>query len=140
VFIPTINPLERYLRMAEVFLVEDEVMIRMMVDDMLGELGHRVVGEAGQIDQALELAKHLDFDLAILDVNVAGKIITPVADLMKSMKRPFFFASGYGSTGIPPAYRGHAALQKPFQIERLSETIDRVLGRSRPAAGHTAPP
>jgi CheY-like chemotaxis protein len=65
-----------------IFLVEDEAMIRMMVVDMIEELGHVVAAEAGQIDQALELAQSADFDLAILDVNVNGKIITSVAELI----------------------------------------------------------
>jgi hypothetical protein len=52
-----------------VFLVEDEAMIRMMVADMLEELGHIAAAEAGRLDQALQLARSTDFDVAILDVN-----------------------------------------------------------------------
>ena len=59
-----------------VFLVEDEVMIRMMVADMLEELGYSIAAESGDIDQALMLAQTTDFDIAILDVNVNGKVIT----------------------------------------------------------------
>ena len=58
-----------------VFLVEDEVMIRMMVADMLEELGYSVAAEAGEIGEAVRLAQSTDFDLAILDVNVNGKVI-----------------------------------------------------------------
>ena len=58
-----------------VFLVEDEVMIRMMVADMLEELGYGVAAEAGEISEALRLVESTDFDLAILDVNVNGKVI-----------------------------------------------------------------
>jgi CheY-like chemotaxis protein len=64
----------------KVFVVEDEAMIRMMVADMLDELGHTIAAEAGTLDQALELAQSAEFDLAILDVNLNGKVITPVAD------------------------------------------------------------
>ena len=81
-----------------VFLVEDEVMIRMMVADMLEELGYRVAAEAGEIGEALKLAESTDFDFAILDVNVNGKVITPVAELIKAKNRPFIFATGYGSS------------------------------------------
>jgi CheY-like chemotaxis protein len=66
-----------------VFLVEDEVIIRMMVADTLEELGHAVAAGAGQLNQALELAQSSEFDLAILDVNLNGKVITPEADLIK---------------------------------------------------------
>ena len=85
-----------------VFLVEDEVMIRMMVADMLEELGHSVAAEAGEIGEAVKLAQSTEFDIAILDVNVNGKVITPVAELIASRNRPFIFATGYGSSGLPP--------------------------------------
>jgi len=110
-----------------VFLVEDEVMIRMMVADMLEELGYRVTAEAGEIAEAMELAQTADFDLAILDVNVNGKAISPVADLIAARKRPFIFATGYGSSGLPEEYRDRPALQKPFQIETLAQMIASTL-------------
>jgi len=110
-----------------VLLVEDEVMIRMMVADMLEELGYTVAAEAGEIGEALRLAESADFDLAILDVNVNGKVISPVADLIKARNRPFIFATGYGSSGLPEQYRDRPALQKPFQLETLGKTIDAAL-------------
>jgi CheY-like chemotaxis protein len=110
-----------------VFLVEDEVMIRMMVADMLEELGYSVVAEAGEINDALKLAQSAEFDLAILDVNVNGKVISPVADLLAARNRPFIFATGYGSSGLPAEYRDRPALQKPFQIETLARMIDHAL-------------
>ena len=110
-----------------VFLVEDEVMIRMMVADMLEELGFRVAAEAGEIGEAIRLAETADFDLAILDVNVNGKVISPVADLIKARKRPFIFATGYGSSGLPEEYRDRPSLQKPFQLETLAQVITSTL-------------
>jgi CheY-like chemotaxis protein len=110
-----------------VFLVEDEVMIRMMVADMLEELGYRVAAEAGEIAEALKLAQSTDYDFAILDVNVNGKVISPVADLIKARNRPFIFATGYGSSGLPEEYRDRPALQKPFQLETLARMIDSTL-------------
>src|SRR6516164_355642 len=110
-----------------VFLVEDEVMIRMMVADMLEELGYTVAAEAGEIDEAIRLAQSTYFDLAILDVNVNGKVISPVADLIKARNRPFIFATGYGSAGLPEEYRDRPSLQKPFQIETLARVIENTL-------------
>ncbi len=110
-----------------VFLVEDEVMIRMMVADMLEELGYRVTAEAGEIGEAMELAQTADFDFAILDVNVNGKAISPVAELIAARKRPFIFATGYGSSGLPEEYRNRPALQKPFQLETLAQMIAATL-------------
>jgi CheY-like chemotaxis protein len=108
-----------------VLLVEDEVMIRMMVADMLEELGHSVVGEAGEVSQAIKLVQSTEFDLAIL-VNLNGQMITPVADVIKASERPFIFATGYGLAGIPESYRGQRTLQKPFTLEKLAEMVDEV--------------
>ncbi len=105
-------------------------MIRMMVADMLEELGYRVVAETGEINDAIKLAQSAEFDLAILDVNVNGKVISPVADLIAARGRPFIFATGYGSSGLPAEYRDRPALQKPFQIETLARTIEQALKRN----------
>ena len=110
-----------------VFLVEDEAMIRMMVADMLEELGYRIAAETGELNEALRLAETTDFDIAILDVNVNGKVISPVADLIKARNRPFIFATGYGTQGVPEDYRDRPALQKPFQIESLKQALDATL-------------
>jgi CheY-like chemotaxis protein len=110
-----------------VFLVEDEVMIRMMVADMLQELGYTIAAEAGEIGEAIRLAQTTYFDLAILDVNVNGKVISPVADLLKANNRPFIFATGYGSSGLPEEYRDRPSLQKPFQVETLGKMIEATL-------------
>jgi CheY-like chemotaxis protein len=110
-----------------VFLVEDEVMIRMMVADMLEELGYSVSAEAGEINEAMKLAQSAEYDLAILDVNVNGKVISPVAELIKARNRPFIFATGYGSSGLPEEYRDRPALQKPFQLETLARMIEGAL-------------
>src|SRR6201981_2499412 len=110
-----------------VFLVEDEGMIRMMVADMLEELGYRIAAEAGEIGEAIKLAQSTDFDFAILDVNVNGKVISPVADLIRARNRPFIFATGYGSSGLPKEYRDRPSLQKPFQLETLGKMIETTL-------------
>jgi CheY-like chemotaxis protein len=110
-----------------VFLVEDEVMIRMMVADMLEELGYTVAAEAGEINEAIRLAQSTYYDLAILDVNVNGKVISPVADLIHARNRPFIFATGYGSSGLPEQYRDRPSLQKPFQVDTLAKMIESAL-------------
>ena len=66
-----------------VFIVEDEPLIRIMVMEMLSELGCRVAAEAGDVEEAAKLAQSTVFDLAILDVNVRDKLITPVAELIR---------------------------------------------------------
>ncbi len=110
-----------------ILLVEDEVMIRMMVADMLEELGYTIAGEAGDIDEGVRLVQATDFDIAILDVNVNGKVITPVAEAVQLRGLPFVFATGYGVQGLPEKFRDRPTLQKPFQIETLARTIEMVL-------------
>ncbi|MBN8959930.1 MAG: response regulator [Rhizobiales bacterium] len=110
-----------------VFLVEDETMIRMMVAEMLMDLGYRIAGEAGDVDEALRLVETVDFDIALLDVNVNGKVVTPVARAIAARKRPFIFATGYGTQGMPEEFRGRPALQKPFQMETLARMIEAAL-------------
>src|SRR5882724_8104806 len=84
---------------ASIFLVEDEALIRMMFAEMVEELGHRVVAEAGDMVAGQALAETAIFDLAILDINIAGDIITPVAEIIDRRGLPFIFVSGYGPRG-----------------------------------------
>ena len=106
-------------RRRSVFLVEDEVMIRMMVSDMLEELGYHVAAEAGDIDEAVRLVQCTNFDIAILDVNVNGKVISPVAEAVQMRNRPFVFATGYDGWAIPERYRDAPRLEKPVVPNRL---------------------
>ncbi|MCR6734212.1 MAG: response regulator [Afipia sp.] len=102
-------------------------MIRMMVADMLEEIGYTIAAEAGDIDEAVRLVQVTDFDIAILDVNVNGKVITPVAEAVQLRGLPFVFATGYGAQGLPEKFRDRPTIQKPFQIETLARTIESVL-------------
>src|SRR5260370_14169597 len=75
-----------------ILVVEDEVMIRMLLEDMLGELGYIVAAQAARIDEALEATKNADFDLAILDGNLNGEPVSPVADALLAPACPSSFA------------------------------------------------
>ena len=110
-----------------VLVVEDELMIRMLLEDMLGELGYTVAAEAARLDEALEATKTADFDLAILDVNLDGQPISPVVDALVARGTPFVFATGYGERGLPEPYRGRPTLKKPFQIEGLKQMLESAL-------------
>jgi CheY-like chemotaxis protein len=111
-----------------ILVVEDELMIRMLLEDMLGELGYVVAAEAARIDEALDAAKNAAFDVAILDVNLNGEPILPVADVLAARGTPFVFATGYGELGLPEAYRDRPTLKKPFQIEGLEQMLQSALG------------
>jgi CheY-like chemotaxis protein len=106
-----------------VLVVEDEMMIRMLLQGMLSDLGHTVAAEAGAIKEAMTLAEQAEFDLALLDVNLNGQPITPVVEILKQRGVPFVFASGYGVSGVPEPYRTSPTLQKPFQTEALAAAI-----------------
>ena len=118
-------------RQVSVFLVEDEALIRMMMVDMLEELGHIVVAEAANIKDASALAQTADFEIAILDINVAGERIDDVAEIIAARRLPFIFASGYGAAGPPHKFRHIPTLQKPFVIERLGMAIEETLTETK---------
>jgi DNA-binding response OmpR family regulator len=107
--------------------VEDEALIRMMLAEMVEELGHRVVAEAGNFEDALLLAQTANFDLAILDINVGGRSISPVAEIIDKRGIPFIFVSGYGSEARPDGFHEGPILRKPFLISNLNDTINSVL-------------
>ena len=112
-----------------VMLVEDEALIRMMIAGMIEELGHTVVAEAANIGDALKLARTAGFQLAVLDINIAGDRIDPVAEIINQRHLPFVFASGYGAAGMPEKFRDRPILQKPFVIERLQQAMETALKR-----------
>ena len=107
----------------KILVVEDEMLVSMLVEDMLTDFGCFVVGPAADIAEATALALAGGFDAALLDVNLGGKPIFPVADLLRDMGVPFVFASGYGEAGIEPGHRGAPVLQKPFREADLSKAL-----------------
>jgi len=112
-----------------VFVVEDEVMIRMLLEDMLTDLGYGVAASAGGLDEAIALARDSEFDLAILDVNLNGHSVYPVADVLEQRGVPFVFSTGYGERGLPEPYRDRPTLQKPFQLENLDKALATIMVR-----------
>ena len=114
-----------------ILVVEDELMIRMLLEDMLGDLGYTVAAEAARIEEALEAAKNADFDIAILDVNLNGQPISPVADALVARGMPFVFATGYGERGLPEPYRDRPTLKKPFQMDGLKQMLQTALARGK---------
>jgi CheY-like chemotaxis protein len=119
---------ESKVRQVSVFLVEDETLIRMMIAGMIEELGHTVVAEAANIANAMRLAETADFEIAILDINVGGDRIEPVAEIIDGRHLPFVFASGYGAAGLPARFHNRPVLQKPFLADRLEQAIQLALG------------
>jgi CheY-like chemotaxis protein len=110
-----------------VLVVEDEYLIRMLLEDMLGDLGYAVAAAVGSMAEARELAAGGDFSAAILDVNLDGQEIFPVADILSGRGLPFIFVTGYGERMLPERYRNRPTLQKPFQSDQLGNALSGLL-------------
>ncbi len=109
-----------------VLIVEDEMMVAMYVEDLLTELGYEVAAVATALDQALPLAREGDFDFAVLDINLNGRLSFPIADILRDRGIPFLFASGYGSKGLNDNHRDAVRIQKPFRSRDLEQAIARI--------------
>ena len=113
-----------------ILVVEDEYLIRMLLEDMLADLGYEIVGAVGTIAAASELAAQAEFDIAILDVNVDGKEVYPVAAILAGRGLPFVFVSGYGEGSLAEPFRNRPSLQKPFQADQLKTTLEGLLAKN----------
>jgi CheY-like chemotaxis protein len=109
-----------------VLVVEDEMLIGMLLEDMLADLGHQVAAVVPRLKDALAAVDRETYDLAILDVHLQGESAFPVAEALIAKGMPFVFATGYGERGLPETYRGRPVLQKPFakdDLERVLKTL-----------------
>jgi CheY-like chemotaxis protein len=105
-----------------ILVVEDEMLIGMLLEDMLTDMGYQVVAIVPRLKEALAAVERESFDLAVLDVHLHGESAFPVAEALIAKGVPFIFATGYGERGLPENYRSRPVLQKPFakdDLERL---------------------
>lgn len=122
-----------------VLLIEDEITIALLLEDMLGELGCKVIGPVARLGKAIEMAQREALDVAILDVNIDGKEIYPVADELAARRIPFVFCTGYGSAGLRASYRDRPTLQKPFLRRDLRALLAELCPARSAAARGRAP-
>jgi DNA-binding NtrC family response regulator len=113
-----------------VLIVEDEAAISILMEDMLVDLGIEIVGPASRLAPALQLAREVELDAAILDINIGGVQSYPVADVLLSRGIPVIFATGYGSSVLPERFKSCQILQKPFDQHRFSEALHTALAES----------
>jgi CheY-like chemotaxis protein len=104
-------------------VVEDEALVATMVADMLEELGGLVVGPAVTLAEGLALAETAEIDVAVLDVNLRGQRVDPVAEMLQKRGIPFVFATGYGG-GPGGRWADAPTIDKPYAIDGLA----RILG------------
>ena len=116
-----------------IFVVEDESVITMLLQDMLEELNCEVVSLASRFQDALDKAKTLSFEVAILDVNLNGQRTFPIAEALTERGLPFIFATGYGAAAVPETFRDAPVLQKPFRLADLERAVRNALAAPRNA-------
>ena len=98
-------------------------MVAMMLEEFLEELGCIVAGSAARLGVALAMARSLDLDMAVLDLNLAGEMSYPVAEVLQARGVPVVFATGYGSAGLSGRFPGAPVLSKPYNMVQLESAL-----------------
>jgi CheY-like chemotaxis protein len=122
-------------RLAEgrrVLVVEDEMIIVLVIEEILSDLGAEIVGPVSQLDAALRLANVTAIDAAILDVNIRGGNSYPIADILAERRIPFIFCSGYNGWALEERHRHRPRLTKPYSSKELEDRLLELL--STPAS------
>jgi CheY-like chemotaxis protein len=110
-----------------ILIVEDDGLVAMMLEDMIADLGFEVVFSAAKLGEAIAwLNAGGEADAALLDVDVDGEPVFPVAERLARRSTPFAFATGYGQL-LDPRFRDAPILGKPISFERLERTL-KMLG------------
>jgi CheY-like chemotaxis protein len=106
-----------------ILVVEDEGLVALTLEDLLEDLGCEVVGSFGAMGQALSfVASGAELDGALLDVNVAGEPVYPVAEALKARAVPFAFTTGYGQIA-DRRFESAPILGKPIRREALEQVL-----------------
>ena len=106
-----------------VLIVEDETLVAMLLEEYLSELGCEVAASVRRVGKGLESLERCEIDAAVLDVNVAGESVYPVAEALERRGIPFVFASGYGAKGVDGNWTERPMLQKPFGPQDLKAAL-----------------
>jgi CheY-like chemotaxis protein len=114
-----------------ILVVEDEMVIAMMIEEALQDLGCVVVGPVAKLDAALRLARDEALDAAILDVTIRGGQVFPVAEHLLARGIPFVLASGYGDWALPETLQNQLRLTKPFTPQDIEKHISLLCPRGR---------
>lgn len=115
-----------------VFVVEDEALVALNLEDMLLELGCTVIGPAMRLDRAHRIVDDgLAADAAILDVNIAGEMVHGLARRLAEQGLPIVFATGYGLAGLGPEFHDYPVLQKPYTSEEVAHGLARAIKSRR---------
>lgn len=110
-------------------VVEDEGSVALLIEDMLEELGCEVAASVATLAKAMDAARAQTFDFAVLDINLDGALVFPVAQILMDRGVPFVFSTGYGRIGVPETFKDREVLNKPFELEELEAKLLAMLGR-----------
>jgi len=114
---------------ARLLLVEDELVVGMFMHEVLETIGYRPTDPIGRLADAIAAVKAERFRGAVLDMNLHGEIVYPLADILTEQRVPFLFVTGYAPHSVDPRFASIPILQKPVLEEQLAETLQRVLGK-----------
>lgn len=109
-----------------ILIVEDELLPATLLEIAVMDAGH-VAHRAAGLSKAMALASAEPFDAAVLDVNLAGEFVFPLAALLRKRAVPFLFATGYGRAGVPPEYQDCTVLQKPYATDVFNDALQELL-------------
>ena len=107
----------------KVLVVEDESIVALDIETMLEELGCVVVASVPRLWKALDVASALDFDLAVLDINLAGEVVYPLAFRLAERNTPFLFTTGYSTASLPTELSNRPLLRKPVALAGLKKAV-----------------
>lgn len=111
-----------------ILVLDDEMLVAMMLEDMLIDLGHDVVGPVATLEAAMPLAENEPLDCAILDLNLGrGILSTPVAETLKARGIPFLLATGYGANAQTDELGHSGLLAKPFATSDVESALEALL-------------
>jgi DNA-binding response OmpR family regulator len=111
-----------------ILIVEDEPLISMMLEDFIETLGHSVAGTCDTVSAAKDRVAEGGFDVAIIDVNLNGELIWPVADQLAEQGVPYILATGGHIDPPPPAHASAPVLSKPFTIDAIQPILSEACG------------
>lgn len=111
-----------------VLIVEDRYLIASEIADEVRNLGGEVLGPVANLEAASEIVREGRADLALLDVDLDGELVFPVAEELARRDAPFAFLTGYDEQTLPEAWRGRPRLVKPVHPKLLREELLRLVG------------
>jgi len=106
-----------------VLVVEDEALVAMLIEEYLKEFGCVVACSVRRVANGHESLGDSRVGAAVLDVNVAGKSVSPIAEALEEQKIRFIFASGYGARGVGARWSGRPVREKPFAAQDLRASL-----------------